>query len=695
MSTPSPYQLSSDASVLTLAVADSSSDLLAASPSPSPLKHNQTQVNPHRIIVDSDSDSDSDRIESADALIEKLNKERPHKGPQSKAKPRKSGDVDLDVIARKLLNVGIDENPLANAIPEAEYYLPNDPSAIRYLLPTHANQIISALNHDILDYVLNAMKQIRRYMCVDEIPDKTERVLDLQVLPRIRQLLLNSNSLIQVDSPQTTNPTTTTAKAPTRQRNLRETLHHNQNASDAITLQYEACWILTNIAAGTSAHTAAVVNHDFIPPLIHLLRSSSDLVRIQAAWALGNVAGDCREYSQILLDYGIMEPLLEVPRHIDGRRDRIMQARHVVEPCFPLIRETVMNFSDSDVLSESIWALSRIFHAKNPGNSKLIEVALLRKLVSCMQSSRLSIQTPVLRVMTNISGDSQNEHTDVLIEAGLLSTIHNILRHREHHQPIVVAEVLHCLSNITAGPAHQKEAVNKAGLFVHVRDILFSFVGDAKVKKEALHVLRNTVDRDATPEQFRDVVGSQGEIFNPLTTFLVQTINDPQTQLQVIETLNIIFSRGNEPLIRALYPFAIPGTNVYVTCMNHVSQQNFNNIWEAYRQVFLCPDDDLAPMMIQCMVTEKEVQARTDIDEETKKGVVDAVVGHFRPGLTSSDIVKTEKLRKAIVRDLGIMMDLYLGEQRRRVLESMSEFDLLQSGMQGLALNLRCGGGDV
>ncbi|KAJ3028982.1 UNVERIFIED_CONTAM: hypothetical protein HDU68_000422 [Siphonaria sp. JEL0065] len=670
MSTPSPYhQLRSDASVLTLAVSDSSSDLLPASPSP--LKQNLNQVKPRRVIEDSDSDDDSDRIESADALIEKLNRERPHKGPQSKAKPRKSGDVDLDDIARKLLNVGMDENALANAIPEAEYYLPNDPSAIRYLLPTHANQIISALNHDILDYVLNAMKQIRRYMCVDEIPDKTERVLDLQVLPRIRELLLNSNSLIQ----------------------------------------YEACWVLTNIAAGTSAHTATVVNNDFIPPLIHLLRSSSDLVRIQAAWALGNVAGDCREYTQILLDFGIMEPLLEVPRHTDSKKDRIMQARHVVcwvianlcrwenkdwsqvEPCFPLIRETVMSFSDADVLSESIWALSRIFHAKNPGNSKLIEVALLRKLVSCMQSSRLSIQTPVLRVMTNISGDSQNEHTDVLIEAGLLSTIHNILHHRDHHQPTVVAEVLHCLSNITAGPANQKEAVNRAGLFVHVRDILFSFVGDVKVKKEALHVLRNTVDRDATPEQFRDVVGPQGEIFKPLTTFLVQTVNDPQTQLQVIETLNIIFSRGNEPLIRALYPFAIPGTNVYVTCMNHVSQQNFNNIWEAYKQIFLCPDDDLAPMMIQCMVTEKEVQARTDIDEETKKGVVDAVVGHFRPGLTSSDIVKTEKLRRAIARDLGIMMDWYLGEQRRRVLESMSEFDLLQSGMQELALNLRGGGG--
>ncbi|KAI9338838.1 armadillo-type protein [Obelidium mucronatum] len=606
---PALPSLASNASVLTLTTADSASDLLQTTTAAhfSPLKSGEPGYhNTTRRILDSDSDdSDDEKIGSTEELIAKLNSERAHRGPQAKAKPRKKGiDVEneMEVMSRKLLNVGIDENAVANAIPEAQYYLPNDPTAIRYLLPTHASQVISALNHEVLDYVLNAMKQIRRYMCVDDIPDKTERVLDLKALPRIRELLLKSNHLIQ----------------------------------------YEG----------------SVVNYEFIPPLIHLLRSSGDQVRVQAAWALGNVAGDCKEYTQILLDHGIMEPLLEIPYYEMSQR-KCIQARHVVcwvianlcrwdnrdwsqvEPCFPLIQDTVLNFRDEDVMSEAMWALSRIFHGKNPGNSKLVQVPLIRKLVSSMQSSRANIQTPVLRVMTNISGESKHAHTDVLIQAGILDAIYSILISRHVHIPQVIIEVLHCLSNITAGTPEQKEAVNRAGLFEPVREVLMNSP-DVKAKKEALHVLRNAVDRDATPEHFRDVVGPQGEIFAPLTKFLAQTTKDLDIQLEVIETLNIIFSRGDEPLIRNLYPFAIPGTNVYVTCMNYISQQNFKNIWEA------------------CMVTEQEVKARTDIDEETKKGVVDAVVGHFRPGLTSSDIVKTEKLKKAISRDMGMMMDLYL-----------------------------------
>jgi hypothetical protein len=64
----------------------------------------------------------------------------------------------------------------------------------------------------------------------------------------------------------------------------------------------------------------------------------------------------------------------------------------------------------------------------------------------------------------------------------------------------VIVEVLHCLSNITAGTTDQKESVSAAGLFAPVREILQE--GDYKAKKEACHVLRNAVDRDATPEHF-------------------------------------------------------------------------------------------------------------------------------------------------------------------------------------------------
>ncbi|KAJ3192899.1 hypothetical protein HDU67_005328, partial [Dinochytrium kinnereticum] len=68
-----------------------------------------------------------------------------------------------------------------------------------------------------------------------------------------------------------------------------------------------------------------------------------------------------------------------------------------------------------------------------------------------------SLQNPVLRAMTNISGDSNSAHTDVLIRSGILQAIEHILKYRDNYTPQVIAEVLHCLSNITAGTTMQKE----------------------------------------------------------------------------------------------------------------------------------------------------------------------------------------------------------------------------------------------
>ena len=58
-------------------------------------------------------------------------------------------------------------------------------------------------------------------------------------------------------------------------------------------LQMEAAWLLTNLSAGSSEHTQAVVKNEAVPRLIRLLASPSPSVVEQCAWALGNISGDC------------------------------------------------------------------------------------------------------------------------------------------------------------------------------------------------------------------------------------------------------------------------------------------------------------------------------------------------------------------------------------------------------------------
>lgn len=76
-------------------------------------------------------------------------------------------------------------------------------------------------------------------------------------------------------------------------------------------LQFEAAWVLINVASGAPQQTKAVIDAGAIPPLVRLTQDSNDDLQEQAVWALGNIAGDSVQTRDLVVKSGFVESLFK------------------------------------------------------------------------------------------------------------------------------------------------------------------------------------------------------------------------------------------------------------------------------------------------------------------------------------------------------------------------------------------------
>ena len=312
--------------------------------------------------------------------------------------------------------------------------------------------------------------------------------------------------------------------------------------SDSEELQFEAAWILTNIASGTTEQTLEVIKCGVVPIFINMIEHKNENLKEQSIWALGNIAGDSCKYRDLVLDEKILIPLLNQinsTNKISFLRNATWTLSNLCRgkpgPDEKYLKDilcglTKLIFSeDTEILGDVCWALSYISENSNKHIQLIIQSGIVQRVVELLMHKDFHVQTPALRIVGNIvTGD--DIQTQLVINCSVLPCLFVLLNSSKKS---IKKETCWAISNIAAGNSEQIQSLIDSGLFPTLIHILKN--AEVDVKKEAIWAICNAVS-GGKPEQINYLV-KQGCI-KPMLDLLNSTDNRLiQVILEAIESV--------------------------------------------------------------------------------------------------------------------------------------------------------------
>ncbi|KAF1744181.1 LOW QUALITY PROTEIN: hypothetical protein MXB_2791 [Myxobolus squamalis] len=410
-------------------------------------------------------------------------------------------------------------------------------------------------------------------------------------------------------------------------RNIVDSLIKHLSPSDSGDIKYNVAWALTNIASGSTEHTAFLLKEDVIGALGRLLYDPNPTLVEQAIWALSNIMafltlGDGPYARMFLLRANILSVLPSVlASHLHNvlifyhpqatvmkqfswmlinlcRKKEADVPIQFVPQIVPLLL-TLLEIKDESVICDVLWAVTHLADSSQTHITYLVSGGLVARILPLLNASP-KLALCALRAAGNVAA-STDEHTQYLLDNGIYQYL---APHFNTTIQKIKKELYWLLSNIAAGSRQQMLTLFSLNLFPQIiRDLE---LGEFQVKREACWVISNVM-------HVQPFIDSNILIF--MKKFL-ESGDDTQMISVVLEfrcirptTKNITFVRKSKNL-GVIASLLTLGLDVIENLQSHSNQYIYGLVTHILVKYF---SEDAEDVCVDSALTDPPTSAVTDL----------------------------------------------------------------------------------